>query len=115
MIKSEDLNSDCGSYVPLTMFVNTETDLKAIAKESFPFLLCDNSVRTKLTVIPESESCDKCEHLIENNSAGSNAGFNTDLKKYDKFQLNQVKQPGHIQKQKNSLTVTRNMNRMLMI
>ena len=85
MIKSEDLNSDCGSYVPLTMFVNTETDLKAIAKESFPFLFCDNSVRTKLTVIPESESCDKCEHLIENNSAGSNAGFNTDLKKYDKL------------------------------
>ena len=85
MEKSEDLNSDCGSYVPLTMFVNTETDLKAIAKESFPFLSCGNSARTKLTAISESESCDQCEHLSENNSAGSNAGFNTDLQKHDKL------------------------------
>ena len=85
MEKSEDLNSDCGSYVPLTMFVNTETDLKAIAKESFPFLSCDNSARNKLSAIPESESCDQCEYVIENNSADSNDGFNTDLEKHDKL------------------------------
>ena len=85
MEKSEDLNSDCCSYVPLTMFVNTKTDLKAIAKESFPFLSCGNSARTKLTAIPESESCDQFEHLIGINSADSNDGFNTDLQKHDKL------------------------------